>query len=278
MEHKYQHIIPEVHLRRWEAPNLGPGRNGQIWVIQKDDLTKKLPRSPKSVFGKENHYTIWKGSERDLSVEKGLGKIETELPKVHAKLAARKPITGPERMILTEFASSMLSRVESQSNWMAEHLSEVWYQTARLEEQEHIDPIASSNIEKEMLNRNGGFVRAAFPLRARMLLGMRLAILTTDDHIGFITGDDPCSMHVRDGWRVHIGNPTVEIIIPLTPHHAALFMGPPDLARLCSPGTYYRISTGLLDECNRRTMTQCQKEFVSLSGDVRDSWFVPATA
>ena len=105
---------------------------------------------------------------------------------------------------------------------------------------------------------------------------MSLSILTTDDHTGFITGDDPCSMHVRDGWRVRIGNPTVEIIIPLTPHHAALFMGPPDLTRLGSPGTYYRISTGLLDQCNLRTMTQCQKEFVSLSGEVRDSWFVTA--
>ena len=48
MEHKYQHIIPEVHLRRWEAPNLGPGRNGQIWVIQKDELTNKIRSPPKA--------------------------------------------------------------------------------------------------------------------------------------------------------------------------------------------------------------------------------------
>jgi len=278
MDFESQHIIPQVYLRRWAAPNLGPGRKGQVWVIQKDDLTKKEPKSPKSIFCKPDHYTMWKGSDRDLRVEKALGMIETDLPKVYARLDKNEPITGLERVILTSFTSAMLSRVESQANWMAESLSEIWYQTARLEEKENIEPVASANLEKEMLNLNGGVVRAGLMVRMRMLWGMSLSILTTADETGFITGDDPCSMNVRDGGRVYIGNPTVEIVLPLTPHHAALFAGPPLRSRLGSPGLYREISADLVEECNIRTMTQCQKQFVSLRGEVRDSWFVPAPA
>jgi hypothetical protein len=96
------------------------GRKGQVWVIQKDELKNKEPKSPKSIFCKPNHYTMWNGSDRDLRVEKALGLIETDLPKVYAKLDKNEPITGLERVILTSFTSAMLSRVESQANWMAE--------------------------------------------------------------------------------------------------------------------------------------------------------------
>jgi hypothetical protein len=273
-----QHIIPQVYLRRWAAPNLGPGRTGQVWVIQKDDLTKKELKSTKGIFSKPDHYTLWNGAERDLRVEEALSIIERDLPKVYAKLDKREPITGAERVFLTFFTAGMLSRVQSQANWMAESLYTEWYQTARLEEKENIEPVASANIEREMGNLNGEVVRAGLMRRAKMLWGMGLYILTTEDETGFITGDDPCSMAVRDGGRVYIGNPTVEIILPLTPRHAAVFAGPPSLSRLGCPGIYRQLSADLVEECNLRTMAQCDKEFVSLRGEVRDSWFMPEAA
>jgi hypothetical protein len=277
MEFKYQHIIPQVYLRRWEAPNLGPGRKGQIWVIQKDDLTKKEPRSPKSVFAKPDHYTMWKGPDRNLRVEEALGIIERDLPKVYAKFDKQEPIAAEERVFLTFFTAAMLSRVESQSEWMADSLTNIWYQTVRLEEKENIEPVASSNLEREMMNLNGGVVRAGLMQRARMLMGMGLTILTTHDVTGFITGDDPCSLNVQSG-RVYIGNPTVEIILPLTPSHAALFTGPPLLMRFGAPGTYQEASADQVNECNARTMYHCRKQFVSRTAEVRDLWFMAAPA
>ena len=101
MDFENQHIIPQVYLRRWVAPNLGPGRKGQVWVIQKDELTNKEPKSPKSIFSKPDHYTIWEGSDRDLRVEGALGIIERDLPRVYAKLDKKELITGLERVILT---------------------------------------------------------------------------------------------------------------------------------------------------------------------------------
>jgi hypothetical protein len=277
MDFENQHIIPQVYLRRWEAPNLGPGRKGQIWVIQKDELTKKEPKSPKSVFAKPDHYTMWKGPDRDLRVEEALGIIERDLPKVYAKLDKQEAIERDERVFLTFFTAAMLSRVESQSEWMAESLTEIWCQTARLEERENIEPVASLNLEREMMNLNGGVVRAGLMQRANMLMGMSLTILTTDDENGFITGDEPCSLNVQNG-RVYIGNPTVEIILPLTPSHAALFTGPPLLRRFGAPGTYQKASANQVNECNVRTMYHCRKQFVSRTGEVRDSWSVAEPA
>jgi hypothetical protein len=272
MDFECQHIIPQVYLRRWAAPNLGPGRKGQVWVIQKDDLTKKAPKSPKSIFWKSDHYTIRNGPERDLRVENALGTIEKDLPKVHAKLDKNESITGLERVILTFFTAAMLSRVEAQANWMADSLREDRDQVVRLEAKHGIEPVASSHLENELRNVNSGVVIAGLMHRANMLWRMNLSIFTTDDALGFVTSDNPCSVVVPGAWPAFIGHRNVEITLPLTPQHLAFY------SWLAPPIMYQSFSADQVANCNMRTIGQSEREFVSWRGEVRDSWFLPEAA
>jgi hypothetical protein len=65
----------------------------------------------------------------------------------------------------------------------------------------------------------------------------------------------------------YLNHPEVELTLPLTPRHLALYTWKPA----------YRMYTKLdrtgVDRINERTIGHCREEFVSWRGVVRESWF-----
>jgi hypothetical protein len=101
-------------------------------------------------------------------------------------------------------------------------------------------------------------------------------MIAVDDDAGFVTSDVPCSVCVPlpppFGQRPFLGHMDVEVTLPLSPHHLAVYSWK-------GPRLQYRLGNrSLVDEANLRTISRCLKEFVSWKGIVRDEWLFSRAA
>ncbi len=116
-------------------------------------------------------------------------------------------------------------------------------------------------------------------LRISMLAGVPFfktldwSILCREEEPFFVTSDDPFVWIGPDMERrfylmhtpQHI-SPTGEITVPLSPRRM-LILGRHHL------GQYTDVKPGVVDELNRRTRAECDKEFVYLSEYDRPQWY-----
>lgn len=270
-EKTYQHIVSEGYLKAWIPPTLPPGREGQVWVIQKNDPGDKRLRSPKNHFGKNDHYTGTTEHGRDLQIENALGKSETAFGRVIAQVKRQERLRLKDLVHLSFFTAGMMVRVEAFTDRVAKMLTTVRSQMRRLEERSNGSHEQSDQLARELENIVPDTVGIGVIESQKVLDLMMLTIFTVDDEVGFITSDVPCSMCIPRPSRVplypSLYDPHVEVILPLSPHHVALYSW---------QGEGFRYASGnrmLVDKMNARTLGWCRNEFVSWKGIVRDEWF-----
>jgi hypothetical protein len=105
------------------------------------------------------------------------------------------------------------------------------------------------------------------------LMSMNLTIFCQNDDLGFITSDRPCvwvdpvaATRPFPYNQPVLASPTIEITMPLSPHHSAL---------LCWPqmDAYVNLDAGDVDRVNRRTHVCCHEHFIARRNISKAEWF-----
>jgi Protein of unknown function (DUF4238) len=116
-------------------------------------------------------------------------------------------------------------------------------------------------------------LRISISTQVALLSHMNLAILWTDDSLGFITSDAPCVWFDPD-WHNQpafyrapsLASPTIEISLPLSPTHLLLISH-------SGPTGYRKIPMQGLDEINRRTRFHAKDTFVVNHNESKPYWY-----
>jgi hypothetical protein len=272
VDKEQQHMIPKGYLKSWVCPNLPSGKKGMMWVIQKDNPKQRNLRSPKRYFRQPDRYTLKDGGARNLSVENALNNVETWFGSAFANIAERKPITGHDRVKLAFFTAAMMLRTHRIPSALESSLRTIQTQARKQEIKANIDHSFSDAIDTALPSVVGEAVADGLIPTASMLVRMNVSTFVTDDDAGFVTGDEPVSVIVPGAWNSYPTHPDVEIILPLSPRHAALYSW--KIPRM----SYVKWDRGTANRLNSRTIAQCTREFVSWKGVVRDEWFLPDAA
>lgn len=272
MDKVQQHMISTGYLKSWACPNPPAGKSGTMWVIQKDATDCRALKSPRKHFREQDRYTLKAGGARILSVENALSRVEAWFGEALANIVARKPLTGHDRAKLSFFTSAMMLRTRRIPTALTHLLSTIQMQARQQETKANIDHSFSDAIDEVLPSAVGETIADGLTATASMLIRMNVSIFVTDDDAGFVTGDEPCSVIVPGAWNSHPTHPDVEIILPLSPRHAALYSW--KIPRM----SYVTWDGRTVDRLNSRTIAQCTKEFVSWKGTVRGEWFLPDTA
>lgn len=252
MEKKKQHIIPECYLKAWCDPMTPSNQKPYLWLISKDGKVQRK-RAPKKSFTESEMYTIKLPDEtRGLNIEDMLSRIEGDFVRiVEKKIKKQLPLSKKERAKLCTFVAAMTGRTKSQQKNFRNTLG-------KLLTPEYAHPIVIYHI---------------IELMPPLLYQMSLAILETDDDLGFITSDNPCVLFNPELYKLPpiyrnpgLGQEKIEVRLPLTPHHLLLFSHRNLRGYLSAP-------TELVDEINRIARIYCSRHFISWKGDTKPIWF-----
>lgn len=170
-----------------------------------------------------------------------------------------------------------MGRSKQQGDWLLKQKLEHLEQVTEMERANDLEPIASRELEGAIKNHHAQLVADAIEVIAPVLFSMNLTICTTDDPLGFITSDAPAVMDNPkiDGMGFYgqsgLAQKDVEVTLPLTPEHLALF------THKRGDALYVPLPTFLADEANRTTYFFSQSEFISRTGQMKDVWFEERT-
>jgi len=271
VEKKRQHIIPNCYLKSWCDPHAPIGQT-YIWRISKDGQTKRK-KSPEKSFRESDRYTV-KLAEggRGLAVEDALGSIESRFVKVLTTVRQLAPLSPEDRAVLCLFAAAMHSRSCSNGDhWKGQY--ENWYRhVLDAENAYRTRHTRSDELSELIVNAHGQTATWGIQIETPRLMKMNLTIIHCDDVFGFITSDDPCVWFNEDVLKSPkrlripaLGQLNIEVTLPLTPHRL-LFISHHDFPE------YWHVGEDVVDQLNLRTRALCTKEFISLTGEVRQSW------
>ncbi len=272
--HKKQHTIPNSYLAAWLEPITPAEQTPAIFRISK--VTKEVHRrSPAKSFTETDRYTVHlQDGTRDLTVEHTLGSIENDFQGVLDTIRHKRPLTPLQRAKICTFTAAMMGRTKKQGDWLLKQRLEHLEVVKELERTHNIDPIESQALEDVLKNHHAELVVNSIETIAPALFRMNLTICTTDDPLGFITSDAPA---VMDNPRIHLlpgfyqspglAQEHVEITLPLTPWHLALF------THKRGDTLYFPLENSWVDEANRATYFYCEDEFISRTGGMKDVWF-----
>lgn len=232
---------------------------------QKADPANKVLRSPKNYLIRDDHYTIETSGGRDLQVENALGKTEAAFGEFMARLESNQSRRPKDDVFLSFFVASMLARVEPFTGAVESMLSTVHRQAKEIEKEFGCDSRLSNEVAESLQGNPGKTVRAAVLGNQETLARMNLKILRVDDEDGLVTSDAPvCLCDPTCPLPPYLGACGVEVTLPLSPRHLAIYVWPPRQVR-GELGTRQ-----LVDEINARTVGDCLREFVSWKGVVRN--------
>ena len=107
------------------------------------------------------------------------------------------------------------------------------------------------------------FIQIETPILCRM----SMAILCTDDDLGFITSDHPCLWLDPDRPFPGLVSKTIEVTLPLSPRHL-LFLNWQNVSG------YIPVLPMFVDEANRMRRFDCEREYIVRKNEVNPYWFV----
>ncbi len=274
-EYGYQHAIPRSYLAAWCDPVRPLGYEPFLWLGPKHPTTLRA-KAPKNIFGETDLYTITDPSNpgsRNLRLELGLKTIEEKFLTVRDNyIIHRKKLPTRALIELLVFFATMHSRTIG----AREHIRSQWkhalkigddleskLKTMTVEQKKSMPRSLPSNgpsmtlqqvrdlVEKPL--QKSLAIQTTAIAQAIMEMHMNVSILCTNDDVGFITSDNPClfydpRIHERPLMHQHVGlgYETVELTLPLTPHHLLFITH-------TKQDLYIDVSNELVAELNRRT-------------------------
>jgi Protein of unknown function (DUF4238) len=295
-KHKRQHFVPSCYLRAWVDPDCPANRNPYVWRFKKDG-TDPRRKAPENIFHETDMYTIRRSDgERDLRLEKGLQQLETQFASIRRKKLTRHDIlTRDEHFLLCVFIAASRARTRVQRELLREQWREPLKQMDRMiewmkaatPEQKQAAPRASlspknlgQTMTHEQVRRVVGqplqtMLSSMIVAEAPLLTKLDFAIYETDDDLGFITSDHPCTWFDPEAykrppiWRgPALMYETIEISLPISPKQCILL-------NRCGIGGYREVGIGWVDDLNRRCRFRADEYFVARRNQTKPIWFDP---
>jgi len=213
MKLKKQHWVPQSYLKAWCDPEASATHDPYVWCFSKDGKEVKK-RAPKNLFLQNEFYTIHlDDGARDLTVEHGLAGLEDAFVSLRdGRLSKRSVLSPEEDLLLRAFAGAMKSRTRGHLQHMQRQFKSALDMGESVRQQmlarspsERIgmapslgpmDPESSMTLEelRELAEGSvGPMVVAEVQVQLPILSQMNLAVLCTDEPLGFITSDMPCA-------------------------------------------------------------------------------------
>jgi hypothetical protein len=270
---KYQHVIPECYQKSWLAPDCPASFEPYVWLISRDGRERKR-KAPKNVFVEHDKYTIHlTDGTRNLEVENTLAQIENHFVNMLPKIKNRQRLSMKEFGRLCVFTAAMHARTNAMGRHFSTFFANIHKLVVKGERAHNAPPVTSLQTKDLAQHAHQHMIQATLRTLPQMLFRMSLAILETNDPLGFITSDTPCVWHDPDSHKLppgmrspNMGNRKIEITVPITPWHTLLFSH----SRLRG---YMRSSPQNVDELNWRVRRKCAEYFISRTGETKPSWF-----
>jgi len=283
VEHKKQHTVSHCYLKAWVDPETPLGQSPYVHMF---DLHGGNPRrkSPAKILRMPDLYTIFRGGERDLRIERAFSQWEGDFVRLRGIFEAGQFGTGDDAADLYSFVGAMLIRPPHRIDFMknqwasiAERMREV-----RANLIPAIPPLRSlssggpsmnlTQVQEMADNPMGTWFPdtvATYVETLSTMFGCDVLVNETRDH-SFLTSDAPAVIHHRPisnpSFRHMprgLGSPGCEITLPLSPRLALLF-------RHKTPGVHAFIGADweAVFEVNHRTLTGAQTTIISDQPDI----------
>jgi hypothetical protein len=270
---KRQHVVPQCYQRSWLAPDCPKHFEPYVWLLSRDGADKSK-KAPKNVFVENDKYTIHlTDGSRDLVIEDTLMETEDAFMAVLPKIRDKRKLEAEDVAGLCIFTAAMHARTSAMGRQFSEFFGGIHELVLKSERARNAPPVASLEAKDRAQYAHQYMIRATLETLPQMLFRMSLAILETDDRLGFITSDTPCVWFDPDAYKLPPGlrapslsNPKVQVSLPLTPQNALIFSH----SRLRG---YMRAAPQNVDELNRRVRFGCSQYFISWKGETKPSWF-----
>lgn len=307
--HKAQHFVAQGYTRAWCDPNKADHEEPYVWVFDRNGPTADSPgkrKAPVNIFKEPEMYTISPANNpqvRDLSLEHGLGKIESEFCSVRRDYVhVCRPLGPQQRGILLAFAACSQFRTpgfrdHTRSQWkpildmgreMEERMRSATTEQKKRMARGSLGAGRSESmtmeqvqaiVDKPLQTTLASHVRVAADLLARMT---HMTILCTSQTPGFITSDEPVAWFDPEAYKrppmfrgPALMYETIEITMPISPTRM-LFLGRqnthwPEYMDLDA----LDLNERLLNDLNRRTCRHAREKVVVSRNEFRQIWTDP---
>lgn len=310
MTHKAQHFVAQGYSKAWCDPNKAAHEEPFVWLFDRDGPTAEAPgkrKAPVNIFKEPEMYTITPANDpqgRDLSLEHGLGRIESDFCAVRRDfIEPCRPLGDRERAVLIAFAACSQYRTPG----FREHTREQWQpvlemgreleermRTATPEQKrsaaragsvgssdrksmtmEQVQAIVDKPLQTTLLSH----VRVTLDLLAKLT---HLTILCTAKTPGFITSDEPVVWFDPESYKrppmfqgPALMYETLEITMPISPTRMLFLsrrdMGWPEYMNL----DVLDLNDRALNDLNRRTCRYAREKVVVSRNEFRPVWADP---
>jgi hypothetical protein len=239
----HQHWVPASYLRAWHDPASAHLQNPYVWRFSKDGSEIRA-KSPQNLIPESDMYTfVDKDGRRDLTIERGLGRLEDMFERLRRdKIMRCEPLADEEKTTLFLFVATARFRTSKSRDHWRRQLGEAVELGDRMKA--HIESMSAE--QKAALENfyvpSGGPIFSLEDLRAlaeqplqlmlpaittaeaKFLSGMTTTIFCTSSNPGFITSDAPVVWFDPELYRqppfyrnLALGSPTIEVTMPIAP-------------------------------------------------------------
>lgn len=296
--HKKQHYVPRCYLKAWHDPAVPPGGKitPYVWHFDKDGSNPRA-KAPANIFTETDIYTIERADgERDLRLEHGLQSIEDKFTRIRNLRFSRREWPDAEQFVwVFAFVATAQVRTAAMRDFQAKQWGEMRqtmerfeqeYQEASPEAREKMDfidqmPGSEKAVEMDIddlreVEQNpirfmiAPTLKAVIPIMGRM----HLAVLCTNDPIGFVTTDTPCTWFNPEAHKLPpfyrspgLAVRSIEVTLPISPRQCLFISHNPDFTG------YIDVEPHVVDELNRRHIAHCDSAFIACRNESRQVWF-----
>src|SRR5215211_6045079 len=287
MGHKRQHYVPLSYLQAWCDPKCPRGQAPYVWLTPVAGGPPKK-KSPKKILRETDMYTVvGKSGGRDLSIERGLSRIEGKFARIRRdKLDKRLPLTLEEAAVVCMFVAAMFGRTKT----YREHLRSTWgraldlmekveeaHKNATPEQREQmqraLSPVGRPKDRNRAISKEEVVELVANPLQnmlpatvqaiAPQLIQIPWVVMVAPKGCAFVTSDAPCVWFDKGEYETPraryaggLASPTIEVTMPLSPRQIIVFAN-----RLRITGYWTGLRRRDVESLNERTVAMAD-EFV----------------
>lgn len=292
-----QHFVAQCYTKPWCDPaSFGPKMTPCTWVFETDGSGARR-KAPINLFTETDIYTfVGNDGQRDLRLEHGLCELEDKFTRIRNLTFFRGGWPSDEQVAwLLAFISTAHTRTKTFRDFHQKQWGQIRERMEKMElamadatpEQRRLaagignlgrrdsDPgFRLEDVKRMERNPLQLMLAAALEAELPIMSRMSLAVLHTDDPIGFVTTDnpvmrfDPTAYRRQPIWRAPgLAWQDIEVSLPISPQlclflsHRSDFKG------------YVEISTETLDELNRLRIAHADEHFISRCNVTRAAWF-----
>jgi len=299
--HAKQHFVAQCYTKPWcDKDSIGQQKmTPYVWVFDRDGAAGSR-KAPTNLFTETDIYTLVRADgQRDLTLEHGLCELEDKFTRIRNTTFFKGLWPDEEQMAwILAFVSTAHTRTKSfrdfhQSQWKGLRLRMEQMQQeidqAGPEKRRQMSSLSLSNMDGGRRDKGisledvrkleqdplQALVAQALEIELPIMRQMSMAVMHTDDPVGFVTTDTPVmyfdpTAHQRQpiyrspglAWR------SIEVSMPLSPQMCLILTHRPNW------NGFFAAPSDALVELNRLRILRADQHFISCRNEVRPEWFV----